>query len=144
MFSVLVSSAVDCGYESRTGQTKDCKTGICSFSTKHTTLRRKSKDWFARNQVNVSEWSHMSTHGLLFQWASTIKIQLSVLVYYKADLIIISLKINLFWPWYTCSWKIAELALHNNHPLTQKVQWLHQITGKVKEDMKKMYALQQP
>jgi len=34
----------------------------------------------ARNQNNVSEWSDMSTHGLLFQWASTIKIQLSMLV----------------------------------------------------------------
>jgi hypothetical protein len=33
-----------------------------------------------RNQNNVSEWSDISTHGLLFQWASTIKIQLSVLV----------------------------------------------------------------
>jgi hypothetical protein len=52
---------------------------------------------------------------MLFQWASTIKIQLSVLVWYNADLIIISLKINLFLPWY--SWKIAELALNNNHLL---------------------------
>jgi hypothetical protein len=34
----------------------------------------------ARNQDNVSEWGHMSIRGLLFQWASTIKIQLSVLV----------------------------------------------------------------
>jgi hypothetical protein len=34
----------------------------------------------ARNQNNVSELSDMSTCGLLFQWTSTIKIQLSVLV----------------------------------------------------------------
>jgi hypothetical protein len=34
----------------------------------------------ARNQNNVSEWSNMSTRGLLFQWTRTIKIQLSVLV----------------------------------------------------------------
>jgi hypothetical protein len=58
----------------------------------------------------------MSTCGLLFQWASNVKIQ-PVLVYYKADLIIISLKINLFSPWY--SWKLAELALNKNHSLTQ-------------------------
>ena len=45
-----------------------------------------------------------------------IKIQLSMLVLYKADLIIISLKINLFLPW--LSWKIAELAFNNNHSLT--------------------------
>jgi hypothetical protein len=30
----------------------------------------------ARHQDNVSEWSNMSNHGLLFQWTSTIKIQL--------------------------------------------------------------------
>jgi hypothetical protein len=29
--------------------------GGCCFSTKHTALRRKSKDWLARNQDNVSE-----------------------------------------------------------------------------------------
>jgi hypothetical protein len=28
------------------GQTKDYAIGICCFSTKHTLLRRKSKDWF--------------------------------------------------------------------------------------------------
>jgi hypothetical protein len=33
-----------------------------------------------RNQDNVSEWGDMSIRGLFFQWASTIKIQLSVLV----------------------------------------------------------------
>jgi hypothetical protein len=38
------------------------------------------------------------------------------LLQYKADLFIISLKINLFSPWYR--WKIAELALNNNHSLT--------------------------
>ena len=65
---------------------------------------------------SVSEWSDMSICDLLFQWASTIKIQLSVLVYYKADLIIILLKINLFLPWY--SWKITELVFNNYHSLT--------------------------
>jgi hypothetical protein len=34
----------------------------------------------ARNQGNVSEWGDMYIRGLLFQWASTIKIKLSVLV----------------------------------------------------------------
>jgi len=27
----------------------------------------KSKDWLALSQDNVSEWSDMSNHGLLFQ-----------------------------------------------------------------------------
>ena len=67
MVSVLASSAVDRGFDPRSGQTKDYKIGICCFSAKHAALRRKSKDWLARNQNNVSEWSDMSTHGLLFQ-----------------------------------------------------------------------------
>ena len=67
MVSVLASSAVDRGFGSRSGQIKDDKIGICSFSAKHAALRRKSKDWLALNQNNVSEWSDMSTRRLLFQ-----------------------------------------------------------------------------
>ena len=80
MVSVLASCVVDRGFEPRSGQTKDYAIGICCFSAKHTTLRRKSKDWLPRNQNNVSEWSDMSNRGLWFQSASTIKIQLGVLV----------------------------------------------------------------
>jgi hypothetical protein len=67
MISVLASSAVDRRFENRSGQTKDYETGMCYFSAKHPALRRKSKDWLARNQNNVSEWDDMSTRGLLFQ-----------------------------------------------------------------------------
>jgi hypothetical protein len=67
MVSVLDSSAVDHGIESPSGQTKDYKIGICCFSAKHAALRRKSKDWLARNQNNVSEWNDMSIRGMLFQ-----------------------------------------------------------------------------
>jgi hypothetical protein len=80
MVSVLVSCAVDRGFEPRSGQTKDYKIGICCLSAKHAALRRKTKDWLAWNKNNMSEWSDTFTHGLLFQWASTKKIQLSVLV----------------------------------------------------------------
>jgi len=69
MVSMLTSSAVDCGFEPRSCQTKDYKIGICCFYAKQAALRRKSKDWLARNQNNVSEWSNMSTRRLLFQWA---------------------------------------------------------------------------
>ena len=79
MVSVLASSAVGCGFELRSEQAKDY-IGICCFSSKHAALRRKSKDWLAQFQNNVSEWSDMSTRGLLFQWASTKKIQLCVLI----------------------------------------------------------------
>jgi hypothetical protein len=69
MASVLASSAVDLdrGFEPRSSQTKNYKIGICCFSANHTTLRSKSKDWSAWNQNNASEWSSMSTRGLLFQ-----------------------------------------------------------------------------
>jgi hypothetical protein len=80
MVSVLAESAVDRVFEPPSGQTKDYKIGICCFSAKHAPLRRKSKDWLALNQNNVSAWSDIFTRGLLCQWASTIKIQFSVLV----------------------------------------------------------------
>jgi hypothetical protein len=80
MVSMLASSAVDHLFKSRLGQTKDYKISICCFSTKHAALRTKSKDWLAQNQDNVSDRGDMSIRRLLFQRASTIKIQLSVLV----------------------------------------------------------------
>jgi hypothetical protein len=65
MAIVLGSSTVDLGFEYRSGQTKDNEIGISFFSTKHAALRRKDKDWLARNQDNVSEWGNMSICGLL-------------------------------------------------------------------------------
>jgi hypothetical protein len=69
MVSVLTSSAVDCEFEPRSGQTKDYKIGMCCFSaiSKHAALGSKSKDWLVRNQDNVSEWGDMSICRLLFQ-----------------------------------------------------------------------------
>ena len=67
MVSMLASSAVDRGFKSQSGQIKDYEIGTCCFSAKHTALKIKSKDWFLQNQDNVSVWSNMSTHGLLFQ-----------------------------------------------------------------------------
>ena len=67
MVSVLASSAVDPGFEPHSDQTKDYKFGISCFSAKHAALRRKSKNWLARNQDNVSEWDEMSIYRLLFQ-----------------------------------------------------------------------------
>ena len=80
MFSMLASSVVDYGFDPWSGQTKDYEIGICCFCAKHAALRRKNKDWLARNQTNVSEWGDMSIRRLLFQLASTTKIQLGVLV----------------------------------------------------------------
>jgi hypothetical protein len=57
MVSVLVSNGVDREFEPQSGQTKDYEIRICCFSVKHETLRRKTKDWLARNQNNVSEFA---------------------------------------------------------------------------------------
>jgi hypothetical protein len=38
-------------------------------------LKNSLSWWF---QDNVSEWSDMSTPGLLFQWSSTVEIQLII------------------------------------------------------------------
>jgi hypothetical protein len=67
MVSMLASSVVDRGFEPRSGLTKDYEIGICCFSAENTPLRRKSKDWLARNQINVSEWGDIYICGLLFQ-----------------------------------------------------------------------------
>ena len=42
---------------------------ICVASSLRTLfyVGRKSKDWLARNQDNVSEWGAISIRGLLFQ-----------------------------------------------------------------------------
>jgi hypothetical protein len=60
MVSVLASSAVDREFEPRSGQTKVYRIGIYCFSANHVALRRKSIDWLARNQNNVTEWSDMT------------------------------------------------------------------------------------
>jgi hypothetical protein len=49
MISVVTLSAVYCGIEPRSDQTKDYKTGIFFFSAKYTVLGGKSKDWLAQN-----------------------------------------------------------------------------------------------
>ena len=61
MVSVLASSAVDRGFEPRSGQTKDYQICICCISHTHAVFKSKSKDVLARNQYNVSEWSDMFT-----------------------------------------------------------------------------------
>ena len=92
--------------------------------TKHAALRCKSKDRLARNQDNVSEWSIMSTHGLLFECTRTMKIPQSVLFLYKVEIIIIL--VNL-----TCSrhdlaeklliWRWTKITHSHNFILTSLV-----------------------
>jgi len=58
-------------------KTKDHKISLCCFCTQHSI-----KVWHQR----------LSTCGMLFQWANIIKIQLSIVVSYKVDIIITSSK----------------------------------------------------
>jgi hypothetical protein len=44
----------------------------------------------AQYQYNVSEWSGMFTYGSMFQWTRGLEIQLRMLVWYKAEIIITS------------------------------------------------------
>jgi hypothetical protein len=55
MVSVLPSSAVDRGFEPRSGQTKNYKISICCFSAMRTALGNTNKDWLVLKQFNVSE-----------------------------------------------------------------------------------------
>lgn len=72
-----------------------------------------SKDWLAQNQCNLSQWSDMFTPGWLFQWASTVKVRLSVLAQYIADSIII-ISFNV-----TCSRRvIAQKCSWSKYSLT--------------------------
>ena len=80
---------------------KDYKIGIYCFIAKHTAVKSKSWDLLARNHDNVSERGDMSTCTsimlvqwatctsiMLVQWTNTINIQISLLVYYKVNIII--------------------------------------------------------
>jgi hypothetical protein len=65
IISMLASSVADRVFEPRSGKTKDYKIGSLCFSARH--VRRKGKDWLARNYDDVTEWSDMSIRGLLYQ-----------------------------------------------------------------------------
>ena len=64
MIGVLALSAVDPGFEPLSSQTKNYKNCICCF---YTELWIRAKTCQAMNQDNVSEWSDMSTHWMLYQ-----------------------------------------------------------------------------
>ena len=68
-------------FEPRSGQTKVYAIGLSCFSANQAVLRSKrSKDRLACNQDNISERGNMSTRNM-FQWASMVHNQLSMLVY---------------------------------------------------------------
>ena len=77
MDSVLTSSVVDYGFESSSGQTKDYKIVIFSFSA-------HSKDKGVREKTGWREikimYSSGETVGMLFHWDKLIQLIINVLV----------------------------------------------------------------
>ena len=79
-------------------------------------IAKKSGDnYFISELRNDGHQQHYMSQPLS---GGDIKIQLSVLVEYKAIIFIISSKCNLFSQWY--SWENADWALNYNHSLTYK------------------------
>jgi len=77
MVSVLASSTVDGVFKPRSGQFKDSNIGMCCFFGTDAALKRKNNKWLARIRILCP--SVISTHGLLFQWVSTVNIQVSMM-----------------------------------------------------------------
>jgi hypothetical protein len=77
IISVLSTSGVDRRFKQGASQANDAKFVIYCFFANHAAIGSKIKDWFTRNQDNVSMWSYISTRGLLLHWSGTIQIQLS-------------------------------------------------------------------
>jgi hypothetical protein len=88
MVSLLASSAVDSGFESRLGESKDSNSGICCFSAKHAALRIV---FIYRNIQRSHEW--------LVNFQNIFFVKISILLRF------------------TRLFHIARLALNNNHSL---------------------------
>jgi len=56
-----------------TTQIKGHAIGVCCYSTKHASLRSKSKELLAQNLDNLPEWRVMTTCGSLFQWTGPLQ-----------------------------------------------------------------------
>ena len=80
MVSVIASSAVDRECEPRSVQTKNYKIDMCCFFAKHVSLRRKTNDWLARIQDNVSSGATCLSVDCCFSGIALLKKQLRVLV----------------------------------------------------------------
>jgi hypothetical protein len=84
MASMLASSAID---SSSSDQMKQKTIKLVFVAYTLSTHHYGGLEQKLVGQYNVSAWSDMSTSGLLFQWANTIKIQLRMLILYKAGII---------------------------------------------------------
>jgi len=67
LVSVLTCSEVHRGFELCRVKPMNIQLVCVAFSALHAAFKRKNKDCLVRNQDNVSDWSDVSTSGLLFQ-----------------------------------------------------------------------------
>ena len=81
---------------------------MCGFTTNHTALRSKNKDWLARNQNNVYPRTVLSV--ILHFKNPTQRVGLVQSRHHHNFMVC-----NLLSPWY--SWKIAYFVSNNNHSL---------------------------
>ena len=89
--------------------------GICCFPAKHAALRRKSKYWSARTQINVPKLSDIVSVSKHYAnpTKSVGRVQSG---HHHVN------ECNVFSPWY--SWKQnTYLAFNNNHPLTDSAYY---------------------
>jgi len=96
--SMLALDVVGCGFEPRWGKTKIIKFAFALI------IKEQQQRLIDTNQDKVSEWSDMSTRGLLVQTKGIRQCR-----HYLIEC-------NWFSPWYSCN--IAQLAFNNNHSLT--------------------------
>ena len=116
-----------CLFKPRLSQTKYYELGICCFSTKHSVLRRTSKDWLGRNKKNVSEWREVSIINCCFCDLALYNLNKHVRLVYSGHHYHI-IKSNFFMPGY--SWKNCSICINNNHSiphlggLIRRTPWL--------------------
>jgi len=119
--SMLALDVVGCGFEPRWGKTKIIKFAFAL-------IKGQQQRLIDTNQDKVSEWSDMSTRGLLVQTKGIRQCR-----HYLIEC-------NWFSPWY--SWNIAQLAFNNNHSLmhTQTIYTSNSSFLWYRDRMRPLYA----
>ena len=75
MVSLFASSVVVRAFELRSGQIKKYTICMCCFSAKHAALRRKSKDWLARNQFCLMLFNATFNNISVISWRSVLLVE---------------------------------------------------------------------
>jgi hypothetical protein len=115
---VISLSVVDCGIKPERGQTKNWKTGICCFSTKHVVLRSKSRLIGSESRGCVRVGRHVSSEDYC---VSELAVQKSSKACWsKTKQTSSSSYRNVTCSLHDTAEKVAHLALNNNHSVNRK------------------------